>query len=317
MCPALAGSRVIETVAGEEAKTIDNAIRLWHELQQGGTERSGLLVNLGGGTISDLGGFLAAGYKRGMTYVNIPTSLMGQADAAIGGKTAVNLGGSKNQIGFFYAPDAVFIVPRFLTTLPAGHLRSGFAEIIKSVLTGHARLWRKISDRGVAEILSLPPDHPMWLTLIRYAAAYKNRVVMHDFHEKGIRQTLNFGHTIGHALEAFSQAAWGDQVQHGDAVAAGMICAAFLSSVKVGLPPDELQRISSFLTAGFPHMTLKPEHIRPVMEWMRHDKKNRNGIFRFTLLSAPGKPVLKVICTPGEVEEALLYYIDRREESHL
>jgi 3-dehydroquinate synthase len=258
--------------------------------------------------VSDLGGFVAAGYKRGIRYINVPTTLMGQADAAIGGKTAVNLRQLKNQVGFFHVAAGIFILPDFLKTLPAEHLRSGFAEIIKCSLTGNGKLWRKIAGTPLDEHLSRPVDGNSWSMLIAATVNYKNRVIMKDFHEHHIRKALNFGHTIGHALEGYSGDGFGRQVTHGDAVAAGMICAAYLSNRKAGLPPEEMQRIVGFLDRGYPHLPMESSHTGEILDLLLQDKKNRDGKLLFSLIGAPGRPKWNVCCSTEDVGDALAFY---------
>lgn len=306
-CTVLENSRVIEIEGGEAAKTLENAEKIWNELLASGADRSSLLVNLGGGVISDLGGFVAAGYKRGIRYINIPTSLMGQADAAIGGKTAVNLGNLKNQVGFFYAARAVFIFPGFLNTLPEAHLRSGLAEIIKSALISDAVMWRRVQKRPVAVLLRQPVESEPWPGLIAGTVKFKNKVVMQDYREQRQRKVLNFGHTVGHALEGYSQL-HGKPLLHGEAVAAGMICASYLSHRKAGLSSADLDAISIYLAEGFAGGAVEGDSIAAIMEMMMHDKKQLNGHLQFTLISKPGQPVINISCNHAEVLEAIHFY---------
>jgi 3-dehydroquinate synthase len=301
-------AHVIETEAGETAKSLENAEKIWNELMASGADRSSVLINLGGGVVSDLGGFVAAGFQRGINYINIPTSLMGQADAAIGGKTAVNLGNIKNQIGFFHPAKAVFIFPGFLKTLPTDHLRSGLAEIIKSILISDAILWRRLIKQPVSELLKLPVESGIWFTLISAAVKYKNKVVMSDFRERKHRKVLNFGHTIGHAFEGHSQQLSYKPLLHGEAVAAGMITASYLSVSKAGLLPSDMEAIVAYLDEGFPRYRLDPVEIPSVMKIMSHDKKRQQGHAQFTLLSKPGCSIINVACEEEEILEAIKYY---------
>jgi len=307
-CTSIAGAQILETGTGESAKSLANAEQLWMSLLGSGAGRSSLLINLGGGVVSDLGGFTAAGYKRGIRYINIPTSLMGQADAAIGGKTAVNLGNIKNQVGFFYPPEAVFIIPGFLKTLPEEHLRSGLAEIIKSVLISDDAGWRRLTRLSVNDILHVPVGSEVWANLIEGAVKFKNKVVSRDHHEQKLRKILNFGHTIGHALEALSHNKPAEPLLHGEAVAAGMICSAYLSKLKTGLDQADLEAIRAYLAAGFTFFPVEDVERSEILDLMTHDKKNRNGQFQFTLLAKPGCPVINRTCTREEVSEALDFY---------
>jgi 3-dehydroquinate synthase len=301
-------AQVIEFEGGEAAKSIENAGRIWNELLMSGAGRSSLLINLGGGVVSDLGGFVAAGYQRGIRYINIPTSLMGQCDAAIGGKTSVNLGHIKNQVGFFHAAQGVFIFPGFLNTLPEDHLRSGLAEIIKSALIGDAALWRRLIRHPVRVLLQQPVERGPWLKLMAGAVTYKNRVVMRDYRERKLRKVLNFGHTIGHALEGFSHMGSKKPLLHGEAVAAGMICASFLSHRKAGLALSDLEAITAFVADGFPAYPVDISAIPALMEFMMHDKKKHGGHLLFTLISKPGHPLINVPCDMEEITEAIRFY---------
>ena len=302
---SLAKARILETEGGEDSKSLTTAEKLWHELLASGADRNSLLVNLGGGVVSDLGGFVAAGYKRGINYINIPTTLMGQADAAIGGKTAVNLGHIKNQIGFFHSAKAVFIFPGFLKTLPEEHLRSGLAEIIKSALISDAEIWHRLLRNPVGKLLNMPVESGLWINLIAGAVKFKNRVVENDYRERKLRKVLNFGHTVGHALEAFSRLGTSKPLLHGEAVAAGMICASCLSHRKTGLSLTELNEIKAYLTEGFPAYPVDGLARSAIMELIMHDKKNQNGRIQFALISKPGHPVINVSCSQEEIFEAL------------
>jgi 3-dehydroquinate synthase len=301
----LANARVLEIIGGEDSKSLATAEKLWTELLALGAGRNSLLVNLGGGVVSDLGGFVAAGFKRGINCINIPTTLMGQADAAIGGKTAVNLGHIKNQVGLFYAAKAVFIFPGFLKTLPEEHLRSGLAEIIKSALISDPALWGRILKLPVGILLQQPVDNALWGNLIAGAVKFKNKVVMQDYRERKLRKVLNFGHTIGHALEAFSRMGSAKPLLHGEAIAAGMICASYLSNRKTGLKSADFEAIRTYLADGFPIYPVNNRDRSTVMGLMMHDKKKRNGDLQFTLISKPGFPVVNITCNQEEVLEAL------------
>lgn len=303
-------AQIIEIEGGEDSKTLATAEKIWSQLLDSGADRTSLLVNLGGGVVSDLGGFAAAGYKRGIRYINIPTTLIGQADAAIGGKTGVNLGHIKNQIGFFHAPQGIFIYPGFLDTLPEEHLRSGLAEIIKSALVGDKVLWYRLLKHPVEELLNKPVDGMLWNRLIASTIKFKNRVVMGDYREHKLRKVLNFGHTIGHGLESYSMTEPGKHILHGDAVAAGMICATFLSFRKTGLPQADFKAIKNYLLNGFPSIRPDASSIPDILGLMKHDKKVSQGNLQFTLISKPGSPVINITCNEMEIREALTILSD-------
>jgi len=300
-------SSVLEISPGEINKTIQVATNIWNEMIYAKADRKTLLINLGGGVISDLGGFVAAGFKRGISYINIPTTLMGQVDASIGGKTAVNFGGIKNQIGFFHSPAAVFIFPEFLKTLPIDQIRSGLAEIIKYALIADPVLWHKIKRISDQDFIRI--QDKLLLNLISKTVAFKNSIVRKDFREKSGRKILNFGHTIGHALESFSRMEERKSLLHGEALAIGMICEGYLSTMKTGLGFQETEEIKKFIKSVFSHYHFTTEDIPDLIENMEHDKKNRNGLINFTLLKSIGLARINLICNRTEIIESLEYYL--------
>lgn len=308
--PALSSSLVLAIDPGESSKTLATVSRLWSELAAAGADRKTLILCLGGGVVTDLGGFTASTFMRGIPCIHIPTSLIGQADASIGGKTAVNTDGLKNQAGTFYPASAVFIDSAFLQTLPLRHLRSGLAEVIKTALVCEPRLWRRLSGRPIAEMLEADPSGPFWQEIVRAAAAAKNRIVMRDFRERNIRKALNFGHTFGHAFESASLAPQGTEILHGDAVAAGMICAVYLSVMKSGLDAAEADRIIRFLHGGFGKVPSELLDAGILAEIMRHDKKSDSGGLRFSLIEKPGTAVVNVPVNEAEAGSALKYYTE-------
>jgi 3-dehydroquinate synthase len=306
---SLSNARIIEIDGGEASKSLSNAESIWIEMLAAGAGRDSLLVNLGGGVVSDLGGFAAAGYKRGINYINVPTTLMAQADAAIGGKTGVNIGNIKNQVGFFYDAAGIFIFTEFLKTLPSLQLRSGLAEIIKTALIGNGPMWRRLQKNPVSRLLTLPVDCGLWQELILSSVKYKNKVVEKDYCEKKFRKVLNFGHTLGHAFESLSMEDFRVPLLHGEAVAAGMICAAYLSHHKAGLSQSDLESITRHLREGFGHFPVDPSFKSRCMKLMQYDKKVQDGKARFTLITKPGFPLLNVECHPDEISAALDYYL--------
>ena len=312
-CPELDSASMFEIDPGEASKSLAVAEKIWNELLSARADRQSLLINLGGGVVSDLGGFVAAGYKRGIAYVNVPTSLMGMADASIGGKTAVNLAQMKNQLGFFYSPSAVFIDPVFLKTLPEAHLRSGFAEILKSALIGDTVLWRRILRLGTDTILSADTSGKLWQDLVLKTVSFKNQIACQDFREKKLRKILNFGHTIGHALESLSIGHEARAILHGDAVALGMIAETRLSQLKAGLSETDAEIIISFLRIAWAtQIGLLKELVSSgdvtnegIVRMLLHDKKNKGSQIRFTLLKEPGKPAVNIQAGPYEITDSL------------
>jgi 3-dehydroquinate synthase len=247
-----------------------------------GAGKDSLLVNLGGGVVSDLGGFAAGTFNRGMPYINIPTSLIAQADAAIGGKTGINISGIKNQAGLFYDPAAVFITPVFLETLPETHFKSGFAEIIKSAALSGDRFWELLKKDG-------KPDHDHIFRLIFEAVNFKCHVVSEDPFDRNTRKMLNFGHTIGHALESNSILPGGEMLHHGHAVASGMICEAWLSNKIAGLGADEMMELVSVIKSYFDLKPIGENQFDQLAETVNYDKKKAGSGIGFSLLEGLGK----------------------------
>jgi 3-dehydroquinate synthase len=305
--PGLAAADVLEITPGEEGKTIENAAKIWNWLSGHGADRRSLLINLGGGVVTDLGGFAATTFARGISFINIPTTLMGMADAATGGKNGVNLSGVKNQAGTFSFPLAVYIVPGFLATLDKRHLRSGFAEILKSALVADAARWRALKRLDTGTFIDPKPDEKLWEKFIFEALRVKNDIVNRDPFERKERKLLNFGHTIGHAFESL----WlseGTPVTHGEAVAMGMICEAWLSHSIAGLSQAALDDITGYITSAFGYFPVAPHEIGELVRLISHDKKNNAGTTRFTLISAPGQGVVNRECSTELVKESLEYY---------
>ena len=265
--------------AGEANKNLETAALLWMKLQQAEAGRNSLLINLGGGTVCDLGGFVASTWKRGMHFVNVPTTLMAQCDAAIGGKNGIDFGGIKNQIGLFSQADAVCIFPEFLQTLPERELKSGFAEMLKHGIIADAAYYRELKKtQHFAEVL----EHPEW---IRRSATIKMRFVKKDFEEADERRALNFGHTIGHAYEALSSG----RLSHGEAVAHGMRAEALMAFEAGLLPEKDFRDIEHTLLRLFgtlPQGNLDSEEFE---RCLHADKKCNNGKLRMAVPAGIGK----------------------------
>jgi len=290
---------IIEINSGEESKDIDFCIGIWKMLIDFGADRKSLLINLGGGVISDMGGFAASTYKRGIDFVHVPTTLLSQVDASVGGKTGIDLDGIKNIIGTFTQPKAVFIAYDFLKTLPARQVLSGTAEMLKHGLIMDKAYWGALK----ASDLSKPTIEHIYRSI-----EIKNEVVMDDPTEQGIRKALNFGHTIGHAVETNSLLTDESPLTHGEAIAIGMICEAYLSFKKTGLVKDELDEIISVINGLYPKYNLGDADFSTLCTIMLKDKKNQNGKINCTLLSRIGECRLDNICTDEELCESLAYY---------
>lgn len=296
----LADAEVIEIESGEENKNMAVCMRVWKALGETGADRRSLLINLGGGVISDLGGFAASVFKRGIDFVNIPTTLLSQVDASVGGKTGIDINNLKNEVGTFAEPQAVFIHPHFLESLNKRQVVSGYAEIIKHALIADAKYWKKIKATGPDDTRTLP-------ALIIQSVEIKNRIVQSDPREKGPRKLLNFGHTIGHAVESyFLERA--KTLYHGEAVAIGMVCEAYLSYKRAKLDHTDLDDITELLFTVFNPVKLEAFDDHRLVELMRHDKKNVKGEIRFTLLSRIGKAETDKTCSIELIKEAFRYY---------
>jgi 3-dehydroquinate synthase len=296
---------IIRILSGESNKNIETVISVWDQLTRMEADRKALLLNLGGGVITDLGGFAAATYKRGIDFINIPTTLLGQVDAAIGSKTGVDFRNFKNHVGLFADPKAVIIDPLFLETLPEKHLRSGMAEVIKYALIMDVPLWKRLKGKAYAELLQ---DVSV---ITRMSVKDKIAVVRKDKHESGLRKILNFGHTAGHALETFLMAS-DSPATHGEAVAAGMICAARISTKQTALAADDAEEIYNTIDGIFERLLFSEEDIPALLQLMRQDKKNQKGELRFTLLKKTGEAVPDVTVSEKTVREVLQFYLNNQ-----
>jgi 3-dehydroquinate synthase len=292
---------ILEIESGEASKNIEVCTRLWRALGELGADRNSVLLNLGGGVIGDLGGFVASAYKRGIAYVNLPTTLLAQVDASVGGKVGVDLDHLKNEVGMFSAPEAVFIYPDFLKTLPGREMMSGFAEVVKHALIADAGYWEFVQGANVA-------DNSVWERLIEKSVRIKNEIVMADPKEKELRKSLNFGHTIGHAIESYFLESSNKSLLHGEAVAVGMIAEAYISFAKNKISESELNSIRTFILERFGHIEIDSFADHRLLELMRHDKKNSKGELNFTLLTSLGTCEVNRTADLLLVKEALKYY---------
>ena len=295
-----AGHQVVEIPAGEEYKTLATCETLWAALTEARADRYAVVVNLGGGVVTDLGGFAAAVYKRGVRFVQVPTTLLAQVDASVGGKTGVDFMGFKNQLGVFQEPAAVFIEPRFLETLDPRQLKSGYAEIVKH--------WLIVDADGFARNRYVGILVDDWTPLIRESVALKQRIVAQDPLESGLRKLLNFGHTVGHALESYLLQQSGREILHGEAVAAGMVCEAWLSHHKGLLSAEELDKIETFLFSVFEKVQFVTLETEAIADFARQDKKNTGTTINCTLLEGIGRGVYDQAVTLEEIAESLRYY---------
>lgn len=293
------GFDLIETDPGEENKNIDFCIGIWKTLLDFGADRKCLMINLGGGVITDMGGFVASTYKRGIDFINIPTTLLSQVDASVGGKTGIDVDNVKNMVGTFTLPESVFIETKFLRTLQQRELLSGFAEMIKHGLIVDRTYYNDLKSSDYLQISA---------QAIYRSVEIKNEVVTEDPHEKGLRKILNYGHTIGHAVETYSLINDARPLTHGEAIAVGMICEAFLSSNNNTLSADDLKDIADYISTLYPAYRIKEESFKQLLEFMQSDKKNENGQIMFSLLSTIGKCDYNCRVSEKDILESFAYF---------
>ncbi len=291
---------LLEISSGEEAKNIDTCQSIWQQLTEQQFDRKALLLNFGGGVIGDMGGFCAATYKRGIAFVQMPTTLLAQVDASVGGKLGIDFLSLKNHIGVFQQPSRVLIYSKFLHTLPLNELRSGFAEVIKHGLIADKDYWHKIQSS------SFQQHH--FGQLIRHSVYIKAQVVNEDPHEQGLRKILNFGHTIGHAIEGYFLRQPSRKLLHGEAIAIGMICESFLSYKKCGLSEESLKQITDYLVATYGIVKLYSKDYEGIKSLIIQDKKNERGVINCSLLRAVGKCTSNCPINWEEISESLTYY---------
>ncbi|HNQ61846.1 MAG TPA: 3-dehydroquinate synthase [Bacteroidia bacterium] len=271
---------IIEIQAGDESKNIENCIKVWEKLTRANVDKDSILISLGGGMVGDLGGFVASTILRGIKHIQVPTTLLSMVDSSSGGKTGINFLGLKNQIGSFYHPKAVYVFPEFLNTLSDRELNSGMAEIAKHGLIADKFLWNSLSSQTSSESANLAQ-------LIERSIEIKNSFVVRDEKDQGVRHALNFGHTIGHAIEAYSLANHKDPLRHGEAIAYGIVAEALLSKSVLGLGESELDEIILYFTRHFDFANTK-FNVESLLDYAYKDKKNINGKLNFTLIPQIG-----------------------------
>lgn len=302
-----AAATLITVRAGEDAKSIEELSRVWRQLDRAGMTRSSLIINLGGGVVTDLGGFAAATFKRGIRFVNIPTSVLGAVDASYGSKTGINFDGAKNQIGVFADPEATIISSIYFNTLTTTQILSGYAEMLKHAL---------LDSRGTLDrLLAFSPVYPQFdsermLPLIEASSEVKRKVVSEDPRETGPRKVLNLGHTVGHAIESLALSRQ-SAVAHGYAVAWGCVTALILSHLELGFPSDILHKFADYVLTNFGAWPLTCDDYPALLEYMRKDKKNKgDGKISFTLLTDVGQAQTDCACSEERIEAALDIYRD-------
>lgn len=300
---ALHEAEIIQLPPGEENKVLDICQHVWSALSEYEIGRNDLIINFGGGVITDLGGFIAATFKRGLSFINVPTTLLSQVDASVGGKTGIDLGPYKNQIGVFADADYVFIDARYLTTLPPIELESGYAEILKHGLIADAKYWKELKS------IDLSSNPETWLDSIYHSVAIKQKIVTEDHLEKSNRKNLNFGHTIGHAIEGYYLE--NDAViPHGYAVAWGMLAESFISLKMELLNQNEFEEINDTIRNRYPKLEVETAAIAEIKPLLLNDKKNVNGEISFTLLNKIGSAIYNQKVNDALISEAFEFILN-------
>ena len=293
---------IIELESGEENKIIETCVQVWNVLIELGADRKSLVINLGGGVITDMGAFIASTFKRGISFVNIPTTLLAMVDASVGGKNGVDLGGLKNQIGTITNPGLVIIDSEFLDTLPQNQMRSGLAEMLKHGLMANKQHWEKLKNLNNIDFADFD-------NLISESISIKNTIVIEDPKEDGIRKALNFGHTLGHAIETyFLENSDKKTLLHGEAIAAGIIMESFISLEKKLISNKEFLEIKETINHLFDKIEINENEHQNIIDLLIHDKKNEYGKVQFALLDGIGKIKLNQTTDNETIIKAFLNY---------
>ncbi|MCD8202446.1 MAG: 3-dehydroquinate synthase [Prevotella sp.] len=297
--PYLNEAKVITIGASDNHKDLDSLSHVWKSLCDNGATRHSCLLNIGGGMVTDLGGFAASTFKRGINFINIPTTLLAMVDASVGGKTGINFNGLKNEIGVFNDAKTVIINTEFLKSLDRDNICSGYAEMIKHGLISNVEMWKELM---VFDILN--PDLSQLQDMVARSINVKEKVVEQDPHEKGIRKALNLGHTMGHAFESMSLHT-DHPLLHGYAVAFGIVCELYLSCVKTNFPTDIMRQTISYIKNTYGSFLFTCDDYDTLISLMKHDKKNTAGTINFTLLSGIGEIKINQTASKEELMEAL------------
>ena len=293
---------VVKVPAGEEHKNLDTCTSIWQALTDARFDRKGLLINLGGGVIGDMGGFAASSYKRGIDFINIPTTLLSQVDASVGGKLGIDFNGYKNHIGFFKDPKLVLVNPVFFRTLSTRELKSGFAEVIKHALIADPTHWEMIRTSEFPNL--------NWSRVVEHSVSIKSKVVTEDPTEKGLRKILNFGHTIGHAIETRFLGKGPEKLLHGEAIAIGMITESYLSKKLNGLGDSQLEEICRYLLDLFGHHPIPEDDFDSIIKNAYQDKKNTGNKINASLLKIIGDCSINNFLSEEDIIDSLYFYND-------
>lgn len=293
--------QIITIPASDSHKDIESLMMVWKGLQEGGASRHSCMINLGGGMVTDLGGFAASTFKRGINFINIPTTLLAMVDASVGGKTGINFGGLKNEVGVFNDSKYVILDTEFLKTLDTENICSGYAEMLKHGLISTEAMWEELVSFDLNQ-----PDLKQLQRMVGDSVKVKERIVELDPHEKGIRKALNLGHTFGHAFESWALKR--KPILHGYAVAFGLIPELYLSVAKTGFPTDKMRQTVTFIKENYGTLNITCDDYDELIELMQHDKKNQNGIINFTMLGGIGDIRINQTATTEEIKEALDFF---------
>ncbi len=297
----LKDAQTIVIGATDRRKNLDTLVHVWESLQQGKATRHSLLINLGGGMVTDLGGFAASTYKRGINFINIPTTLLAMVDASVGGKTGINFGGLKNEIGVFNDAEFVLLDTNWLRTLDEANIRSGYAEMLKHGLIADETMWAELINFNLAQ-----PNLLQLASMLNKSVRIKERIVTEDPHEKGIRKALNLGHTFGHAFESWAMKR--QPVLHGYAVAFGLIAELYLATTRTDFPTEHMRQIVNFIRAYYGSLPITCNDYPELIELMHHDKKNRGSEINVTLLGGIGDIRIDQTITEEDIKEALDFF---------
>lgn len=287
--------------ATDRRKNLDTLVHVWESLQQGKATRHSLLINLGGGMVTDLGGFAASTYKRGINFINVPTTLLAMVDASVGGKTGINFGGLKNEIGIFNDAEFVLLDTNWLRTLDEENIRSGYAEMLKHGLIADETMWAELINFNLAQ-----PNLRQLASMLNKSVRIKERIVTEDPHEKGIRKALNLGHTFGHAFESWAMKR--QPVLHGYAVTFGLIAELYLATTQTDFPTERMRQTVNFIRAYYGSLPITCNDYPELIELMHHDKKNRGNEINVTLLGGIGDIRINQTITENDIKEALDFF---------
>ena len=297
----LKDAQTIVIGATDRRKNLDTLVHVWESLQQGKATRHSLLINLGGGMVTDLGGFAASTYKRGINFINIPTTLLAMVDASVGGKTGINFGGLKNEIGVFNDAEFVLLDTNWLRTLDEENIRSGYAEMLKHGLIADDTMWAELINFNLAQ-----PNLRQLASMLNKSVRIKERIVTEDPHEKGIRKALNLGHTFGHAFESWAMKR--QPVLHGYAVAFGLIAELYLATTQTDFPTERMHQTVNFIRSYYGSLPITCNDYPELIELMHHDKKNRGNEINVTLLVGIGDIRIDQTITEEDIKEALDFF---------